>query len=148
MATADQLKALIMSLCLDETERAQLGLLIEPLWSMYAGYSETAPGLQYLLTRREALRTLQNMTRQLVDTKREGDRSVSLSQRFEHLQTMIEETNTEIAILEGVLVRRRRVAAIGTITRTTPIADPSRSAEDAELVQRRLRGDAYLGGAL
>lgn len=141
--TDSQYKALIIGQIGDD-ERQTLATLIDGAWLLFSGYSAT-PGLQYLYALRKCIEVMQGSVRNLVNTSREGDRRVDLYQRFTSLQAMYDNTDAQIAAMELVL-RSAGGGAIGTITRTTPIARSYTSATDAALLARMLRGDAFLSG--
>lgn len=141
--TTAQYLALIIAQVGDD-EQQTLATFAGGAWLLYGDYA-AVPGLRYLLALRKCIELMQGRARNLVNTSREGDRSVSLTQRFDHLQTMLENTDAQIALLE-----RRQAAsvapAIGTITRVRPISPLYASDEAAAWLDRMLRGDAFLGG--
>ena len=112
---------------------------------MTEGYVN-APGLRFLYALRQAIDLLMARERKEdVDTRREGDRSVNLSDRFEHLQTMRANTDAGIREMEAILSSAQRAGgASGLITRTTPIARPGVTQDTSDRLDRMIRGDAFL----
>ena len=141
--TDNQYKALIMGQVGDD-ERQTLATMLDGIWRLYSDYS-AAPGLRYLYSLKKAIEMMQGTVRNLVDTSREGDRRVSLDQRMTHLQTMYENTDSQIKAME-LTMRGTSGGAIGTILRTTPISRVYTTTEDSAMFDRMLRGDAFLGG--
>lgn len=141
--TDAQLKALVIATIGDDTKNT-LAQLIDGIWLLHHK-AASHPGLRYQLALRSAIEVMQGVVRNLVDTSRVGDRSVDLGDRFDHLATMHEQATAEINQLSAIIARRRRSGgAMRPIARVTPIAHPTLSAEDSALIDRRLRGDAYL----
>ena len=141
--TDSQYKALILAQVGDD-ERQTLAAVIDGLWLVHSAY-EALPGLRYLCALRQAIEVMQGQARNLVNTNRQGDRSVSLSDRFDHLQTMYDNTDAQIKELE-IRLRAGAGGTIGTITRVRPISPVYATSEAAARLDRMLRGDAFLAG--
>jgi hypothetical protein len=139
--TSAQYKALIIGQIGDD-ENQTLATYIDGLWLLHSAY-DAVPGLRYLYALRSAIEFMQGRERNMVNTSREGDRRVDLGQRFTHLQTMYDNATAQIALLEARL-RSARGGAIGTITRVRPVSPAYATATDAALLDRMLRGDAFL----
>lgn len=139
--TAAQYQALIIAQVGDD-EQQTLATFIGGAWLLYGDYA-AVPGLRYLYALRKCIELMQGRVRNLVNTSREGDRRVDLHQRFTSLQTMLENTDAQITRLE-LRLSASTGGAIGTITRVRPISPAYASSEGAALLDRMLRGDAFL----
>lgn len=139
--TEPQMKQLIIAKVGDD-DRQTLATVIDGLWLEFDAI--TFQSLRALYVRRAAIEVMQAAERRLVNTDRDLDRSVDLSDRFKHLTQMYEQVQTEIKRAEQAYSASRSGIAVGQISALTPIAQPYiTEAQTAEL-ERLRRGDAYL----
>lgn len=133
-ATDDQLKRMILDRIGDSPLAAQV---IDGFWLARDGYASYS-GLRSMYVLRDLLTVVMASERTLVDTRRDGDRSVSLNQRFQHLESLYAFATSEInELMQQLTTVRSGGGAIGKLTTTTfpPWRDPFTG---------RLYGEGYL----
>lgn len=113
-----------------------LSVNVPVIWELY----ESSVDLQrrYLYTMRDAIRMMQGYVRNDVNFSASGDLSVQLTQRFDHLQKMLESVQDDIKAIEsGIGVAFSPV--IGELTTVQPSTPPTPQE------RKILHGDPYFG---